>query len=75
MTEVSARADYALRAFGPTVLETVTLADIVSGELWLPLGQIVARVPSAQAGSRRAATPDSVSRRPVRTGPSTAPPP
>ena len=24
----------ALRAFGPTVLETVTLADIVSGELW-----------------------------------------
>lgn len=25
----------ALRAFGPTVLETVTLADIVSGELWL----------------------------------------
>jgi Rrf2 family protein len=27
----------ALRAFGPTVLETVTLADIVSGELWLLL--------------------------------------
>jgi Rrf2 family protein len=26
----------ALRAFGPTVLETVTLGDIVSGELWLP---------------------------------------
>jgi len=26
----------ALRAFGPTVLETVTLADIVTGELWLP---------------------------------------
>jgi Rrf2 family protein len=26
----------ALRAFGPTVLATVTLADIVSGELWLP---------------------------------------
>jgi Rrf2 family protein len=26
----------ALRAFGPTVLETVTLSDIVSGELWLP---------------------------------------
>ena len=26
----------ALHAFGPTVLETVTLADIVSGELWLP---------------------------------------
>jgi Rrf2 family protein len=26
----------AVRAFGPTVLETVTLADIVSGELWLP---------------------------------------
>ena len=26
----------ALRAFGPAVLETVTLADIVSGELWLP---------------------------------------
>jgi hypothetical protein len=26
----------ALRAFGPTVLETVTLEDIVSGELWLP---------------------------------------
>jgi Rrf2 family protein len=25
----------ALRAFGPTVLETVTLEDIVSGELWL----------------------------------------
>jgi Rrf2 family protein len=24
----------ALRAFGPTVLETITLADIVSGELW-----------------------------------------
>ena len=24
-----------LRAFGPDVLETVTLADIVSGELWL----------------------------------------
>jgi Rrf2 family protein len=24
----------ALRAFGPTVLETVTLADIVAGELW-----------------------------------------
>jgi Rrf2 family protein len=31
----------ALRAFGPTVLETVTLDDIVSGELWLspPDGQ------------------------------------
>jgi Rrf2 family protein len=28
----------ALRAFGPTVLETVTLADIVSGELWLAAG-------------------------------------
>ncbi len=28
----------ALRAFGPTVLETVTLADIVSGELWLAGG-------------------------------------
>jgi Rrf2 family protein len=28
----------ALRAFGPAVLETVTLADIVSGELWLPGG-------------------------------------
>jgi Rrf2 family protein len=28
----------ALRAFGPTVLETVTVADIVSGELWLPGG-------------------------------------
>ena len=28
----------ALRAFGPTVLETLTLADIVSGELWLPSG-------------------------------------
>jgi Rrf2 family protein len=28
----------ALRAFGPTVLETLTLADIVSGELWLPGG-------------------------------------
>jgi Rrf2 family protein len=28
----------ALRAFGPSVLETVTLADIVSGELWLPGG-------------------------------------
>jgi Rrf2 family protein len=26
----------ALHAFGPTVLETVTLADIVCGELWLP---------------------------------------
>ena len=26
----------ALHAFGPAVLETVTLADIVSGELWLP---------------------------------------
>jgi Rrf2 family protein len=26
----------ALRAFGPTILETLTLADIVSGELWLP---------------------------------------
>jgi Rrf2 family protein len=26
----------AVRAFGPTVLETLTLADIVSGELWLP---------------------------------------
>jgi len=24
----------ALRAFGPAVLETVTLADIVAGELW-----------------------------------------
>jgi len=31
---VSARADYALRAFGPTFLETLTLADIVSRELW-----------------------------------------
>jgi Rrf2 family protein len=31
----------ALRAFGPTVLETVTLADIVSGELWLPGGTSV----------------------------------
>jgi hypothetical protein len=29
----------ALRAFGPTALETVTLADIVSGELWLPGGR------------------------------------
>jgi len=28
----------ALRAFGPTVLKTITLADIVSGELWLPAG-------------------------------------
>ena len=28
----------ALRAFGPSVLETLTLADIVSGELWLPGG-------------------------------------
>jgi Rrf2 family protein len=28
----------ALRAFGPAVLETITLADIVSGELWLPGG-------------------------------------
>src|SRR6266700_4145089 len=28
----------ALRAFGPAVLETVTLADIVSGEPWLPGG-------------------------------------
>jgi Rrf2 family protein len=28
----------ALRASGPTVLETVTLADVVSGELWLPGG-------------------------------------
>jgi Rrf2 family protein len=27
----------ALRAFGPSVLETLTLADIVSGELWLCL--------------------------------------
>jgi Rrf2 family protein len=27
----------ALRAFGPSVLETLTLADIVSGELWLPV--------------------------------------
>jgi Rrf2 family protein len=26
----------ALRAFGPAFLETLTLADIVSGELWLP---------------------------------------
>jgi Rrf2 family protein len=26
----------AAHAFGPTVLETVTLADIVGGELWLP---------------------------------------
>lgn len=25
----------ALRAFGPGVLETLTLADIVSGEMWL----------------------------------------
>jgi hypothetical protein len=24
----------ALHAFGPSVLETLTLADIVSGELW-----------------------------------------
>jgi Rrf2 family protein len=30
------RAWVALHAFGPTVLETLTLADIVSGELWLP---------------------------------------
>jgi Rrf2 family protein len=28
----------ALRAFGPSVLETLTLGDIVSGELWLPGG-------------------------------------
>ena len=28
----------AVHAFGPTVLETVTLTDIVSGELWLPGG-------------------------------------
>jgi Rrf2 family protein len=35
------RAWIALRAFGPTVLETVTLADIVSGELWLPGGHRV----------------------------------
>jgi Rrf2 family protein len=26
----------AVRAFGPSVLETLTLDDIVSGELWLP---------------------------------------
>jgi Rrf2 family protein len=31
----------ALRAFGPAVLETVTLADIVSGELWLPGGPLL----------------------------------
>jgi Rrf2 family protein len=36
----------AARAFGPTVLETVTLADIVSGELWLACGP---------SGCRRAA--------------------
>jgi Rrf2 family protein len=29
----------ALRAFGPSVLETLTLADIISGELWLPGGR------------------------------------
>ena len=28
----------ALRAFGPAILETITLADIVSGELWLSGG-------------------------------------
>jgi DNA-binding IscR family transcriptional regulator len=28
----------AVRAFGPAVLETLTVADIVSGELWLPAG-------------------------------------
>jgi Rrf2 family protein len=33
--EPQRRVWIALRAFGPTVLETVTLADIVSGELWL----------------------------------------
>jgi Rrf2 family protein len=36
----------ALRAFGPAVLETLTLADIVSGELWLPgapLGPVTVR--------------------------------
>jgi Rrf2 family protein len=38
----------ALRAFGPTVLETVTLSDIVSGELWLPgrPGGILREVPA-----------------------------
>jgi hypothetical protein len=37
----------ALRAFGPTVLETVTLADIVSGELWL-----LGRTPPSSGDSR-----------------------
>jgi Rrf2 family protein len=32
------RAWIAVRAFGPGVLETITLADIVSGELWLAAG-------------------------------------
>jgi Rrf2 family protein len=39
------RAWIAQRAFGPTVLETLTLADIVSGELWLPGGASKPRVP------------------------------
>jgi Rrf2 family protein len=40
----------ALRAFGPSVLETVTLADIVAGELWLPGGRARAALPDDRRG-------------------------
>ena len=40
----------ALRAFGPAVLETVSLADIVSGEVWLPGGHSHARQSAAAPG-------------------------
>lgn len=53
----------ALRAFGPTVLETLTLADIVSGELWLPGRPRILRASARPHPGARYRRPASVSRR------------
>jgi Rrf2 family protein len=54
----------AQRAFGATVLETVTLSDIVSGELWLPGGPRFVPAPAMRRRSEgaisRPLTPQSV---------------
>jgi hypothetical protein len=47
----------ALRAFGPSVLETVTLADIVVGELWLPGGRARAALRRRRSGAARPRLP------------------
>jgi Rrf2 family protein len=61
------RAWIALRAFGPTVLETVTLADIISGELWLP-GRPRCRSPAAPSASRARTWPPGSTRWRARPG-------